>query len=639
MSDAKVPGSAITEPLKPPDNVHLDDTGENRLRKLDPVRKDLQALGALYEKWQRCGASKNNTVAAGCWNEQPKYGDGKEEKQGLRKLGACNFGHIYAAYGKIDNMHSAGEGLAATATRGVKDLEGNWSGKAADTASGKVHALGTTAENYQEILQSAGGHTMGLWQAMTKAVDNLATFADGKQAQVLPEYRYLVADTDPDAHPWSEGGIKEGREASNSYIDQINLALTNGLYGDAGSLAAAFDPATGTFSGAFEAVKKVHETGGVLADVVAAPAAALVGATVGQIKGFIEGLTPPEPSSDPGGTPIDGNGLRQPSACQLDGGHGDWWSNEACTFFDEFADAYHAVIRDLRKRITQATKDLDEGLTQFTTGISALGTDPFASLAPPDDGTGGSDSGGSDSGGGDSGGGHSRGKGPGGTSPSSYHGRDPGSSGGTPGLPQTPPPDATHNPSPGGVDIPSSRSPGTDDDGEPGQHRESVTVGHGDEKITMSSEDGSGKLRLTVDDGDGESTTYDVDFGQGGGMPQPQPGTDVPAGQADSGESGIADAGKPVSADENGHAEIHNGDETISVDRPQDGSGELTVSVDDGSGEPTAYTLDMDGSEAGGSEAGGVPDIDGSAAAADGAMASSDAPSGASGAAAAASAR
>jgi uncharacterized protein YukE len=136
------------------------------------------------------------------------------------------------------------------------------------------------------------------------------------------------------------------------------------------------------------------------------------------------------------------------------------------------------------------------------------------------------------------------------------------------------------------------------------QANESVTIEDGDRKITVDSPDGQGHVKVTVDDGTGKPKTYDLDFGtsptgaqpgtdpvhtlpypdgSGTGTPgQPEPGPGVP-GQ---------DPSAPIQAGPDGKCVISDPPLTITAERPAGTDDKVVVTIDDGSGKPTTYTLD-----------------------------------------------
>ncbi|MGH3634625.1 MAG: hypothetical protein ACRDTS_11135 [Mycobacterium sp.] len=208
-----------------------------------------------------------------------------------------------------------------------------------------------------------------------------------------------------------------------------------------------------------------------------------------------------------------------------------------------------------------------------------------------------------------------------------------------------------------------SGSAGTRQGRRPGAHGrpETVSLRTADGRtMNVTSPDGQGQVRITVDDGSGHPKAYDIDFSQGAGlakggataqgggfaggdMGQPGahgsldtsglgqqsampgdagsvdptrvgmagagqggsglPGQDAPAGPPDTGPGsdpgaagqGLNAAGGTAHAihpDASGTAVIHDGDTTITVTHPDGGSGELKISVDDGSGPPSSYTIE-----------------------------------------------
>ncbi|RZS37121.1 hypothetical protein EV193_106359 [Herbihabitans rhizosphaerae] len=175
-----------------------------------------------------------------------------------------------------------------------------------------------------------------------------------------------------------------------------------------------------------------------------------------------------------------------------------------------------------------------------------------------------------------------------------------------------------------------------DGDGKPDAPQgkpETVTIKHGDSTITMSSPDGSGHVKLTVDNGTGPPKTYDVDFGAATGQNQGQPGVPGQPGMpipmqgrdgavpGQGGPGGID--GPPLMLDENGNplpqpsqgpgapvpgapvpgelpvqpgpdgkAVIQDGDMTITVDQAGGPDSPVSITVDDGEGPPSTYTVE-----------------------------------------------
>ncbi|HVK24774.1 MAG TPA: hypothetical protein VM677_25725, partial [Actinokineospora sp.] len=199
-----------------------------------------------------------------------------------------------------------------------------------------------------------------------------------------------------------------------------------------------------------------------------------------------------------------------------------------------------------------------------------------------------------------------------------------GGGGGTPGgggggTPLTPTPPTPQMPEPDlssledGKTDPSATDPTAVPPGVDAKSGETVTIEEGDRKISVTSPDGEGQVKVTVDDGTGKPKTYTMDFGAAG-VPG-QAGLPGAPGMAEPGvgDQGFGPDGQPVPGGADGQL-IEPGPDgkcvvsdppmTITAERP--GGGDVVlVTVDDGTGEPTSYTLDY--SEAKGDTAIGQP--------------------------------
>ncbi|HEV2780709.1 MAG TPA: hypothetical protein VGX25_15070 [Actinophytocola sp.] len=234
----------------------------------------------------------------------------------------------------------------------------------------------------------------------------------------------------------------------------------------------------------------------------------------------------------------------------------------------------------------------------------------FQSMQTPgaptgDTGDPGGDPGRGDPGRGDPGGG------PGRTDPGG--GRGPGDTGGGPGDPG---PGSTG--SSGAQEPIAQPQPEPQPEPQPGAQRpdETVTVEDGDHKITVTSPDGQGNVQVTVDDGTGTPKTYDLNFGAGttpsgtpgqeSVRPLPYP-TDDPQGPTDgsgTGQPGTGgqepgEAATPIEPGPDGKCVISDPPLTITAERPPGTSDTVVVTVDDGKGNPTTYTLDYSEGTAG----------------------------------------
>jgi hypothetical protein len=114
--------------------------------------------------------------------------------------------------------------------------------------------------------------------------------------------------------------------------------------------------------------------------------------------------------------------------------------------------------------------------------------------------------------------------------------------------------------------------------------QETVTVEHGDHKISVTSPDGQGQVTVTVDDGSGTPKTYNLNFGGPDAAVAPAPPT--PAPPASGGVPG------PIQPGPDGRCVIEDGDLKITAERPAGQADTVLVTVDDGTGEPTSYNLD-----------------------------------------------
>ncbi|GAA1244408.1 hypothetical protein GCM10009676_32740 [Prauserella halophila] len=145
----------------------------------------------------------------------------------------------------------------------------------------------------------------------------------------------------------------------------------------------------------------------------------------------------------------------------------------------------------------------------------------------------------------------------------------------------------------------------TDGDGEPdsllgrpGGDRDKLTVEEGDNKLEITEPDADGKMEISVDDGDGPLQDYQLDFGTGDDAADA--GADT-GDRGDFGPTGAGDGGgaagdKVYRPDPDGKIRIEDGDMELVAEQPDGPDGPTLVTVDDGNGEPTTYTLDgLDG--------------------------------------------
>ncbi|HVW41439.1 MAG TPA: hypothetical protein VHC18_08830, partial [Amycolatopsis sp.] len=152
-----------------------------------------------------------------------------------------------------------------------------------------------------------------------------------------------------------------------------------------------------------------------------------------------------------------------------------------------------------------------------------------------------------------------------------------------------------------------------------GDDQDTVTVKKGDNTIEMSEPDKDGKMDIKIDDGAGHAKDYQLDWGDDdkstadGAASDPGAGAAGAAGGAAgagaaggvggaAGAAGGAAGDKVYTPGPDGKIHIDDGNLKITAERPDGPDGPTTVTVDDGSGTPTTYTL---GEEDKGSAGGG----------------------------------
>jgi hypothetical protein len=143
-----------------------------------------------------------------------------------------------------------------------------------------------------------------------------------------------------------------------------------------------------------------------------------------------------------------------------------------------------------------------------------------------------------------------------------------------------------------------------------GDQPETVKVQKGDNTIAMSEPGKDGKMDVSVDDGSGHAKDYKLDFGDDktagvaadgktdGSVATPAGSAATPAGSAAGGfgpqgtKDGAPSADGTYKPGPDGKIHIQDGDLKITAERPDGADGPTVVTVDDGKGDPTKYTLD-----------------------------------------------
>ncbi|HET6289811.1 MAG TPA: hypothetical protein VFG15_24090 [Amycolatopsis sp.] len=263
--------------------------------------------------------------------------------------------------------------------------------------------------------------------------------------------------------------------------------------------------------------------------------------------------------------------------------------------FNTFYSQYLTDFRTMCGNTHTAVAGAWQGLTDF---FSQLEENPFVDL---DAAAGTSDGGFKTDAGSDDGGGRTGGPGPG-----SGGGGNTTPIGDTkPPAPPAPPtpPDPNINPvtdKPLEVDPETGEAypidPRTGEAVKP-EGPESVTVEQGDHKISMAEPGKDGKMGISVDDGTGHAKDYELDFGDPRPLPDDTPnrGPDAAGGAIHRDTAQRPDA--PHTGDQvfepgpDGKIHIEDGGLKITAERSDGPDGPTRVTVDDGSGKPTTYTL------------------------------------------------
>ncbi|HEX3784627.1 MAG TPA: hypothetical protein VHX38_33620 [Pseudonocardiaceae bacterium] len=596
-STAGTSAEAIGQALQEPDGVQMGDTGASILKPVDAflTMMSTQHLGFLYQRWT------NHPCADPGVCGEPLSGTQHEENTLLGQMKPMAFGAFDNSAKRLDALNQAAGALGTVASNINSSLSSAWSDSVGQQAAGKFNDLKTGATNLADTTSAMAAAMHALWTNTRKAVANIAAFPSGAGGNFVATYSIT-----PGGGGSAPGGgnllgwFDVGEQSA--HLDMLNGALTGGGY---------------------------YLTN----------------------NGFVEGPFPPQMLKNTPGILLGSYNHHDQYANDVCNEFNDFCSKYASTM-----KAFRALIDAANTTIMQQMDTLRSVIDSGAGGNGGpLNEDPFGALAPPapapapsgSGGTSPSAAGGAALGGGMSaggGGGMSGGGGSAGTSAASFTPPplSPSTAGGAgaAGAAGAMPPSATTTPS----SIPGMPGTGTDPltgaatapQGQP----ETVTVQNGSNQISMTSPDGQGTMKLTVDDGSGTPKTYDVNFGQGAtgatgvpGTTAGAPGTDPsalggsalggtgtaqpggllgaaaqgagagfgPTGTADpTGAAGAlgADGAQQITPGPDGNAVIHDGNLTITATEPAGHSGPVQVTVDDGSGHPTTYTMDPSGGAA-----------------------------------------
>ncbi|MEC3980231.1 hypothetical protein [Amycolatopsis sp. H20-H5] len=461
---------------------------------------------------------------------QPAFGEGSEENQLINELHGFGFGYFFGASGRAANLAAAAKAAQDAETQVKQELSAAWSGKAADAASEKLDDLTKALGEYNGYVGGFGQLMRHLWDATRKPIVDLSEIPDGGSPKV-----FLDAHNPDDC------------DGMGMFIDRLNDAINWGRKGPANAEVA---------------LSAKYSTG-----------------------------------------PIAAQDIRRMSI-DLDTGFDSKWSDMLCNQMDEYSQQYSNAMATFREAIRNTHTAVQNALRAFSDGLN-VPTDPFGSLHLGKGGT------------------------PGNTKPSDTGGggRDTGGGGGTQTPPPvSPPPTAVEPPKPPDPNVnPVTHKP-LETNPETGQpypidpktgdaikgdmtQPETMTVEQGKDKISMAEPDKDGKMEVTVDDGSGHPKDYKLDFDDDKAKPQadgtPQPGAqdkDAAGGaiHRDTAQNQANPPGTPGAQDSaaqgyhpgpDGKIHIEDGNLKITAERPDGPGGPTVVTVDNGSGDPTKYTL------------------------------------------------
>jgi hypothetical protein len=532
-------------------------------------------LGFLYARWQNHPAC----LFRGEWSSQRVYGDGDEERTLIKQLKVINFGMMWGARGRLENLIKAAHGIDAAVVDAVGKLDAAWNSKASVAAVNKISEMKAATADYSASLAQLMAHIDGARNVTYQAIDKFANFTDDSDISgkpIMDRYSSLGGD-----------GDNGKRGDLSAEMDEMAKALTNGTY--------IYDVVSNNevCRDGFGGEKKMHT---------------------------------PESLHAPGEVYLTSRDNR--------------WSDQACRELNEICTCYYLTVKNFRAKI-KATVD---AVNQAWAGLQECGNgnlDPFGKLTlsqqstDPGDGRPGTDD--------RPGNGRGRGK------------SDPGQQ--VPPIPPMPPlatpgdlnadgkpdnpgdlnmdgkPDNLNDlDGDGKPDSPLAGQVDADGDGKPDSlikdkgTPETVKITEGDRTIEVASPDGQGHVKVSVDDGSGTPKTYDLDFAAASALADGSTGMGTdgrpvavgPDGQpvASFGPDGqpvaaVGPDGRPMSPDAaaehvqagaDGKAVIHDGPLTITAERPAGSPDSVVVTLDDGSGKPTTYTMDFADTATGGAQ-------------------------------------
>ncbi|ROS40363.1 hypothetical protein [Amycolatopsis thermoflava] len=228
------------------------------------------------------------------------------------------------------------------------------------------------------------------------------------------------------------------------------------------------------------------------------------------------------------------------------------WLAEFCGWFAGFVGEFQAMCENTRVAVAAQWSALNTELQQVPDNPFA-GVGEAAPVASRSSGAGGA------SGSGGGGAGFAGGAGSSGGAGSAGGAGLAGGAGSAGGAGATPPPAAPVVP-PAVAPVVPAAAPVPDE-------RDTLTVQRGDSKLEMSEPDQTGRMAIKIDNGDGPPKDYQLTWG----LPDPATPAYTPAAD--------------------GKIHIDDGPLHITAERPSGETGPTVVTIDDGTGTPTTYTL------------------------------------------------
>ena len=603
----------VRTPLTPPADVNTKDTGQSIL---DNGLKDFLDrmgnghLGYLYNYWAKVGIWKAPDAPG-------IIGDGDGDKGDLKPFLTMNFGYMDGCAKGLDNLAKSSGAIGGLTTKISGQISSGWTDKAGQAAVEKFGELQTAAATYTDSVQAFATAMHTIWGSARQAVQTLAKFPSSDDSPAVggnggARFMGLYGTEDKwNVAEWCTN------------IDQISHLLT--VKNPMSQQTSTDDSGNVTYD---------DNTGhNFTPQELATPGTVM-----------IDGKQDSANTACP--TDVD---------LGLDRSADHLHSDQVIQKMNDFNNNYAAVVKNYRQLVKNTTQQVSNLMDNLQDAIKThVGdTNPFAKLsvtAPPpapspapsggasqSGGSNGSSGGGQHTGGGGGGGG---GGSSAGTSAASYSpppispstvggggavgsggaptGSDPSGAGAMPTIPPISTPvgsTGTSTSSAGGGSTGTGTGtglPGTGtgtSTGLPGSTPETMTVQSGGNTIGMSSPDSQGNVQLTVDNGSGQPQTYDIGFGQGAGatgasgapgsIPMQPQGTAMPGG------GGFGPTGTPMDPSQvagaagvqhitpgaDGSAVIHDGNLTITATEPQGQNGPVQISVNDGSGHTSTYTL------------------------------------------------